>query len=173
MDESRAMTIRGRPSVGSLRATVVFGLSVLVVVACSSPPSSRPNPLSGSRPISTVSASAATHVPSSRDYYLAARKAWLDEGHVWSSADQGLPLERAIRDLEHAEATGAGESSGYPKVIAALKSLEHTPDAMDTRAEDARARADVKEVDAFFHLNGNVACKYWPSTRKVCWEPSS
>jgi hypothetical protein len=163
---SQAITVPGGRWAGALRAAAVFGVCAGVVAACSSSPAPRPKLLSSTRPTSTASASAATHVLR-RGGYPAARKAWLAEGEAIDTAGQGIPLERAVTDLGHAEVTGSGIKSGYPAVIAALKNLEHFPDAMDTQAEDAQARADAEKIDRFFRLSGNRGCSSWPSTRKL------
>jgi hypothetical protein len=100
--------------------------------------------------------------------YLAARQEWLDEGRVWSSADQGGPLDLAVTDLEHGEVADSGNRSQYLATIAALENLVKMPDAMDTRAQDAEARAAVAQIDQFFHLRVTRGCN-WPSALKACW----
>jgi hypothetical protein len=104
--------------------------------------------------------------------YFAPRKEWLAEGDVIGSAAEGLPLERAVTDLEHGEVSDSGSTSGYPAIIAALKNFMSIPDTEDTPAQDAQARADAVRIDKFFHLRGNRACDHWPSTRRACWAPT-
>jgi hypothetical protein len=165
------MTVPAGPrTAGSLRTAAVFGVCVAVVAACSASPAPRPEPLSEPRPRSTASASAATHVLKRRGY-LAARREWLDEGSVIGGPAQGVPVARAVTDLEDGEVTDSGNKSEYPAIIAALKYFANMPDTDVTAAQEARARAYAVEIDKFFHLRGNRSCYSWPSTRKACWEP--
>jgi hypothetical protein len=143
----------------------VFGICGVVVAACSSP--SPPRPTSKPLPGSTASAQATT-IEHKDPGYLAARQEWLDEGQVWSSAGQGGPLELAVTDLEHGEVTDSGNKSEYPAITAALTNLVKLPDAMDTPAQDAEARAAVAQIDQFFHLHVTRGCD-WPSALKACW----
>lgn len=109
-----------------------------------------------------------THVV--RHYgYLAARRQWLKEGNVIDSAAQGIPLQKVIVDLEHSHVASSRKRSEYRAAIAALRGLERFPDAMDTHADDVRARAETIKIDKFFHLRAKRSCNAWPSTRKVCW----
>jgi hypothetical protein len=147
--------------------TAVF-VCVVAVVACSSSPTPKPKPVSEPLPGSTVSASAATHVVRHHGY-LAARQAWLKEGDVIDTANQGIPLQKAIVDLEHSHVAGARKRAEYRAAIAAIRGLEKFPDAMDTRADDIRARAETIRIDKFFHLRAKRSCNAWPSTRKACW----
>jgi hypothetical protein len=165
MENPSAPPVPGRPRVVVLCPAAVF-VCVVAVVACSSSPA--PKPVSEPLPRSTVSASATTHVV--RRYgYLAARQAWLKEGNVIDTANQGIPLQKAIADLEHSHVTGVRRRAEYRVAIAALRGLEKFPDAMDTRADDIRARAETIRIDKFFHLRAKRSCNAWPSTRKACW----
>jgi hypothetical protein len=168
VEARKAITFPGRPLATALQTAAVVGACAAVITGCS--PSSGSKPLSESRVANSASTSAA-QVPGRRGY-LAARKEWLDEGDVIGGADQGLPLARAVTDLEHGEAADSGERSQYQAVIAALKNFMSIPDTEDTPAQDARARADAMKIDKFFHLRGNRACTNWPSTRLACWEPA-
>jgi hypothetical protein len=126
--------------------------------------------MSGPLPRSTTSA-VATNALKDRDY-LPAMREWLAEGRVIGGAAESIPLDMAVTDLEHGEVTDSKNKAEYSSIIAVIKNLAHLPDAMDTPAQDAQARADVVKIDKFFHLLVISGCN-WPSARKSCWAPAA
>jgi hypothetical protein len=161
MIRSFRLTVPFRRQAGRLEAVAVFGACLVAVAGCSS--SAGPTPLVRS----TNAAVSAMNEVKNRGY-LAARRQWLDEGQVWSSAGQAGPLARAIADLEHGQVTDSATRAEYQTIIAAIENLARLPDAMATSAQDAEAQAAVARIDLFFHLHAIRRCN-WPSARKECW----
>jgi hypothetical protein len=149
-----------------------FGVGIVVVTACTSPSGSQHN--QGPKPRSSITTSDSPPTRAAgRPGYSAARKEWFAEGKVIGSAGQSIPIEKALADLERGEIIDSGNRSAYPAIIAALKNFESFPDAMVTRAQRVQGQADTVKIDRFFHIDGNLPCTRWPSSRKACWEPAS
>jgi hypothetical protein len=90
--------------------------------------------------------------------YRAARQQWIAEALVVGSAGQNAPLQLAVADLDHGEITDAGRKAGYDVAVAAIKGLERIPLTSATRAQRARAAADLSKLDAFFHVRLLTTC---------------
>jgi hypothetical protein len=74
------------------------------------------------------------------------------ETAVVSSADQNTALQLAVADLERGKSADRGNTSGYSAAIAAIRGFERIPITSVTATEAAKAKADIKAVNAFFGL---------------------
>ena|ERR1700728_3794345 len=82
--------------------------------------------------------------------YQAAMQEWLTSPAVSGSYQQGVPLLKAITDLQNGLSTDKN-TSGYAAAIAELQRLTQLPDAMLTPAQDAQATTDEIALDTFFN----------------------
>ena len=111
---------------------LTVALPILVAGCASSPPS----PASGSSGAQNPG-------------YQAARAQWLKSPPYVGTAGQGIPLLKAVADLDHGMQTDRGKAE-YPKAVSYLEGMIHSPDTNPTPEQNQNFRRATEWLDTFF-----------------------
>ncbi len=87
-----------------------------------------------------------------RSHYEAAKAQWMGDALVSATGSQGAQLQLAVTDLKTGEVSDSGNTSGYGKGIAAIKTFESMPITDVTPVIDAQENAQIATINRFFGL---------------------